>query len=86
MNWKGHGRKWYLPDLSYCPSICLEGLWNITKVPSQHSQFSDLDFNPGPPEYKAGVLHTLLQYSVSAFYMLLNKQTVRIQSCDEKCR
>jgi hypothetical protein len=35
----------------YFPSIPLEGLWKTTKKFSQDS----LGFNPGPPEYEAGV-------------------------------
>jgi hypothetical protein len=39
--------------LMYYPGICLEGLETTT---NNSGQPSGLDFNPGPPEYEAGVL------------------------------
>jgi hypothetical protein len=39
-----------------CPGIRLEGLRKTAKNLSQDSQSSSWYLNPGPPEYKAGVL------------------------------
>jgi hypothetical protein len=32
MNWKGHGRKWSLPNLRSHPGICPEGLRKTTNL------------------------------------------------------
>jgi hypothetical protein len=44
--------------------ICLEGLRKTTKNLSQDSRSPGRDLNPGPPEYKAGVLTTRAQHSI----------------------
>jgi hypothetical protein len=38
------------------PGISLYGLRKLFKNPSQNIQSPGLDLNPGPPEYKAGIL------------------------------
>jgi hypothetical protein len=43
---------------TYYPSICMDGLRKATKTLSQDSRSPDRDFNPGLPEYDAGVLTT----------------------------
>jgi hypothetical protein len=58
MNWKGYGRKLYWPNFWYYPVICLEELRESTKNHSQDSRSPGRDLNPGPSEYKAGVLTT----------------------------
>jgi hypothetical protein len=42
--------------LKYYSGICLEELKKTTKDLSQDSRSPDRDFNPGPPEYEAGML------------------------------
>jgi hypothetical protein len=44
--------------LRYYPNIHLEGLRKTTKNLSQDSWSPGQELNPGPPEYKAGVLTT----------------------------
>jgi hypothetical protein len=44
--------------LRYSPGICLEGLRKFTENFSQDSPSPGQYFNPGPPEYEAGVLTT----------------------------
>jgi hypothetical protein len=58
MNWKGYGRKRQWPKLRHHPGICLEGLRKTKKNLSQDKGSPGRDFNPGPPEYEAGVLST----------------------------
>jgi hypothetical protein len=53
--------KWSCPDLRYDPGMCLEGLRKTMRILSWDIQSLSWDFNPGPPEYKAGVLTTHLQ-------------------------
>jgi hypothetical protein len=58
MNSKGYGKKRSWPNLRYCPGICLDGLRKTTKKLSQDSKSVGRDLNPGPPDYKTGVLTT----------------------------
>jgi hypothetical protein len=56
MNWKyvkGSGRG---QILRYYASICLEGLRRGSKTLSQDCRSQGRDFNPGFPEYEAGML------------------------------
>jgi hypothetical protein len=64
MNWKLRGRKRSWPNLRYYPGIFLEEQRNTTNILSQDRRSLDRDFNPGPPEYDAGVLTTRLRRSV----------------------
>jgi hypothetical protein len=51
------------------PSTCLEGLKNTTKELSQYSWSLGQYFNPGPPEYEAGVL--IIQPRLFVFGILI---------------
>jgi hypothetical protein len=64
MNWKGCGRKRSWPNKRHYPGIFLEGLRKSTKNLSWDSRSPGRDLNPGPPEYKAGVLTTRKRRSV----------------------
>jgi hypothetical protein len=63
MYWKGCGRTrpWF--SVIYYPDIFLEGLRETQNL-SQDSRSQDLDFNPGPSEYEAGLLTTQPRRSV----------------------
>jgi hypothetical protein len=61
MNGKGCGRKLSWPIFRYYTSISgiyLEGLRKTKVNLSQDSRSPGRDLNPGPAEYKAGVLAT----------------------------
>jgi hypothetical protein len=70
MNWKGWGRKRSWLNLSYYPSIFLEGLRKTTKNFSQDTRSPGRDLNPGPPEFEAGVLTTQARRSVASYRVL----------------
>jgi hypothetical protein len=55
-NGKGGGRKWWWPNLRYYLSIRLALLMKTMKNLSQDNPSPGRDFNPIPPEYKAGLL------------------------------
>jgi hypothetical protein len=58
MNWKGCGRKWLWSNVRHCPEICVVGLRTTTENLSHDSWSLGHELNPGPPEFKAGVLTT----------------------------
>jgi hypothetical protein len=65
INWKGCWRKRSWPSLMCCLSVCLEGLRKTTRTFRQDSRSPGRDLNPGPPEYKGGMLTNLPWRSVS---------------------
>jgi hypothetical protein len=58
MNRAEYGRMRSWPFLRYCLCACLEVLRKITENFSQDIRSPSRDFNPGPPEYEAGMLTT----------------------------
>jgi hypothetical protein len=44
MNRKGSGSKWFLPNIRYCPNICLADLREITKNHCQGSLCPSRDY------------------------------------------
>jgi hypothetical protein len=66
INWNGSGRKPSWPNLRYYFKICVEGVRKITNHLSQDSPSPGRNFNPGPPEYKAGVSVIRLRRSVQS--------------------
>jgi hypothetical protein len=69
MNWKQRGRKWSWTNLRYYPSIWLEGLRKTTKDLNNYTWSLGQDLNSRPPEYKAAVLATRPQCSVTTTSM-----------------
>jgi hypothetical protein len=70
VNWKilegrGRGIIW-----GYYSGIRPEELWKTTTNLSQNSLSPGRDFNPGPPEYEAGVLTTRPRRSVKVMHIL----------------
>jgi hypothetical protein len=55
--------------LRHYPGISLDGLGKTMKSLTQDSRSPGRDLNPGLPEYKVGVLTTLLRRYVHAFYI-----------------
>jgi hypothetical protein len=53
-----------VPNLGYCPGNCLEGLRKTT-ILNHGSRSRGRDFDPGPPEYEAGVITSRPWLSVS---------------------
>jgi hypothetical protein len=60
MKTKGYGRKQSCPNLSYYPSIFMEGLRKAMRNLSQGGQSLGQDLNLEYPKYKTGVLTTQL--------------------------
>jgi hypothetical protein len=55
MNWKGFGKKKSWPNFKVMSQHSLGGTVE-NHIETQVSQSPGQDLNPGPPEYKAGVL------------------------------
>jgi hypothetical protein len=58
MNWNKCRRKRSWPNFKVYPGICPERLGETTNNHSHDSRSVGRNLNPGPPEYKAGVLTT----------------------------
>jgi hypothetical protein len=58
MNWRGFGRKRPLPNFKVLFRHARGGLRKTTKTSIRIAGRQDRGSNPGPPEYKAGVLTT----------------------------
>jgi hypothetical protein len=58
MNCRGFGWKRSWTYLRYYPGLCLEGLRKTMKNFNECRRSPGRDFNPEPPEYRAGVLAT----------------------------
>jgi hypothetical protein len=53
----------------------LEGMWKEATVSyfKVHKRYHCRDSHPEPPEYKSGVLTTVLQYSVDMILLVISK-------------
>jgi hypothetical protein len=72
INWKGSGRKWSWPSLSYFSSIFLKTQENHRWA----NQFLGQDLKLGSPKYTAEALITTLQYLVILMLSLVQREVL----------